>query len=490
MAEQDTCGCENICEMPANTERNNYDLAVIGAGSAGFSASITAAEAGARVLLVGEGTIGGSCVNVGCVPSKALIRAVESIHQANSAARFAGIEASARLSDWPALIRQKDALVAELRQAKYIDLLPQYPSITYREGHAAFIDGKLCIDDAPVKAGKILIATGSSPLIPAIDGLSESGYLTSTEALSLPELPQSLIVIGGGYIGCELAQLFARAGCAVTITCRRRLLPEADEEISQALEEAFAAEGIRVLRGVAYIRAGRKGGMASLSLKAADDELTIMGEHLLITAGRKANTEGLNLQEAGIKTDAKGAIVVDEHMRTSRSNIYAAGDVTGRDQFVYMAAYGAKVAVQNALGTDSPVYDNRAMPAVVFSDPQVATVGLGERAARARGIDVRTSVLPLSAVPRALAARDTRGLIKLIAENRPETPEQGRILGAQIIAPEGADTIQTVALAIAQNLTIADLAAMICPYLTNAEAIKLAAQTFGKDIAKLSCCAG
>ncbi len=490
MADKNDCGCETVCEMPPRTEKDEYDLAVIGAGSAGFSASITAAEAGARVLLIGEGTIGGSCVNVGCVPSKALIRAVESIHQANSAARFAGIEAGARLSDWPALIRQKDALVEELRQAKYIDLLPQYPAITYREGHASFTDGRLHVDGAPVRADKILIATGSSPMIPDINGLEEAGYLTSTEALSLPALPQSLIVIGGGYIGCELAQLFARAGSAVTITCRRRLLPEADEEISQALEEAFADEGIRVLRGVSYLGAGRKGDMASLSLKAAEGELTIMGEHLLITAGRKANTEGLNLPAAGVKTDDKGAVIVDEHMRTSQEGIYAAGDVTGRDQFVYMAAYGARIAVQNALGQDKPVYDNRAMPAVVFSDPQVATVGLGEKAARARGIDVRTSVLPLTAVPRALAARDTRGLIKLIAENRPEAPEQGRILGAQIIAPEGADTIQTAALTISQNLTIADLAAMICPYLTNAEGLKLAAQTFGKDIAKLSCCAG
>lgn len=208
-------------------------------------------------------------------------------------------------------------------------------------------------------------------------------------------------------------------------------------------------------------------------------------ETLLLCAGRHPNTADLGLDLAGIETQANGSIAIDSRMRTSRPGVYAAGDVTGQDQFVYMAAYGAKIAAKNALNGDSLHYDNKAMPAVVFTDPQVATVALTKAQARAAGHDVVTSLLPLEFVPRALAARDTRGLIKLIAEGAGK-----RLLGAHILSPEGADSIQTAALAIRHNMTYVELGEMIFPYLTTVEGLKLAAQTFEKDIAKLSCCAG
>jgi mercuric reductase len=195
--------------------------------------------------------------------------------------------------------------------------------------------------------------------------------------------------------------------------------------------------------------------------------------------------EGLGLEEAGVAQASDGCIRVDDRMRTTRSGVYAAGDVTGHDQFVYMAAYGAKIATKNALNGDSLRYDNTAMPAVVFTDPQVASIGMTEAEARSAGYHTLTSVLPLTAVPRAIAARDTRGLIKLIADERSR-----RLLGAHILAPEGADSIQTAALAIRQGLTVDDLADMIFPYLTTVEGLKLAALAFSKDVAKLSCCAG
>jgi mercuric reductase len=197
------------------------------------------------------------------------------------------------------------------------------------------------------------------------------------------------------------------------------------------------------------------------------------------------NTEHLNLGNAGIENDGRGGIKVDAKMRSSRIGIYAAGDVTGQDQFVYMAAYGAKLAAQNAMNGDSLSYDNSAMPAVVFSDPQVASVGLTEAAAKAQGVDTVTSVLHLEHVPRALAARDTRGLIKLVADKTTK-----KLLGAHIIAPEGADSIQTAVMAIKAGMTYDDLGATIFPYLTTVEGLKLAAQTFEKDVSKLSCCAG
>ena len=466
-------------------QNGHYDLAVIGAGSAGFSAAITAAELGAQVALIGHGMIGGTCVNVGCVPSKALIRASEAIHHANTAPRFAGIAGNARLTDWAALRAKKDELVASLRQAKYIDLLPAYNSVAYLEGKARLGNGGVMVDGKHIDASKIIVATGSHEFVPAIPGIQDVPFLTSTSAFEMESLPDSLIVIGGGYIGCELAQMFARVGVRVTIVFRSRLLPEGEPEISEALAGYFKEEGIIVRRVGAYdgIRASDNGIALSVTIDGAAE--TLEAHRVLLSAGRKASTGGLGLEEVGVALLPNGGIKIDDRMRTTKAGVYAAGDVTGRDQFVYMAAYGAKIAASNALNGDGRSYDNLAMPAVVFTDPQVASVGLTEAAARTQGIDVKTSVLSLDNVPRALAARDTRGLIKLVADRA-----TNKLIGAHIIAPEGADSIQTAALAIKQGMTYADLGDMIFPYLTTVEGLKLAAQTFDMDVSKLSCCAG
>lgn len=475
----------NDCCASKSDNGKGYDLAVIGAGSAGFSAAITAADEGARVALIGHGTIGGTCVNVGCVPSKTLIRATETLHQARTAKRFSGISASARIDDWRAVARQKDDLVAGLRKAKYEDLLPAYNTIAYLEGKARLRDGGVLVGGEPVAAAKIIITTGARPGIPDIPGIAGVSFLTSTTALELTTLPSSLLVIGGGYIGAELAQMFFRAGVAVTLVFRSKLLPEAEPEIGAALQSYFIAEGMSVVTGATYrgIRETSAGMVLDISRDGHPEALE--AERVLIATGRAPNHEGLGLAEHGIELSARGGIAVDAHMRTSREHVYAAGDVTGRDQFVYMAAYGAKLAAKNALNGDSLRYDSSAMPAVVFTDPQVASVGLTEAAARAAGHDVLTSILPLAHVPRALAARDTRGLIKLVADGKTQ-----RLLGAHILAPEGADSIQTAAFAIRHGLSIDDLAEAIFPYLTTVEGLKLAALAFSKDVAKLSCCAG
>ncbi len=463
----------------------DYDLIVVGAGSAGFSASITAAEQGARVALVGEGLIGGTCVNVGCVPSKTMIRAMETVHQARAAGRFDGIGGAVQVDDWRALVAQKDSLVDDLRQAKYIDLLPSYDNIDYLNSRAWFTADGLAVEGADISADRVIIATGSKQQVPDIPGLAAIDYLTSTTALELEILPASMLIAGGGYIGCELAQIFARAGVEVTIVCRRGLLPGGEPEISTALAEVFKDEGINVVAGVRYRNVAVEDGQVVLAMEQYGRARQLVAERLLLATGRSANVEHLSLDAAGVALNGNGGIKIDDRMRTSGPGIYAAGDVTGQDQFVYMAAYGGRIAASNALNGNSLVYDNSAMPAVTFSDPQVATVGLTERAARARGIDVKTSVLPLDAVPRALAARDTRGLIKLVAD-----AQSDQLIGAHIMAPEGGDSIQTAALAIQQGMTTKALGAMIFPYLTTVEGLKLAAQTFDKDISKLSCCAG
>ena len=462
-----------------------FDLVVIGAGSAGFSAAIRGAELGARVALVGLGTIGGTCVNVGCVPSKTLIRATEALHQARGTGRFDGLSGTASVVDWGAVIAQKDDLVADLRRAKYQDLLGAYPLISYRDGPARLAGGGVTVNGEMLTAEKVIIATGGAPALAVIPGIDDVPVLTSTTAMEMERLPASLLVVGGGFIGCELAQMFGRAGVAVTLVTRSRLLPQAEPEIGAALAAVFRGEGLTVIGGMAYRAIRRTPSGVALTVAVAGRDETIAAERVLVTTGRRPNTRDLGLDDVGVALAANGAVEVDAHMRTSRPGTYAAGDVTDRDQFVYMAAYGAKVAADNALRGDTRVYDATAMPWVVFTDPRAAGVGLTEADARARGFEVRTSTLDLAHLPRALAARDTRGLIKLVAETG-----TGRLLGAHVLAPEGGDTIQTAAMAIKGGLSVAALAETIFPYLTTVEGLKLAAQAFDKDVSMLSCCAG
>ena len=465
--------------------KNGYDLAVIGAGSAGFSAAITAAEQGANVALIGHGLIGGTCVNVGCVPSKTMIRAAEALHGARAAQRFPVRAGEANVVDCAGLIAAKDDLVTTLRRKKYADLLPEYNGVAYLEGKARLNGQGVIVDGSTILAGRIIVATGSSPAVPDIPGIAEVPYLTSTTALELQTLPRSLLVIGGGYIGCELAQMFARTGSAVTLLTRRRLLPEAEPEVSAALTGYLQDEGIGIKTGLGYRGIARTGDGVELSVVIDGEEQVIGAEQVLVTTGRSPNTSDLGLTEAGVILAGNGGIVVDDRMRTTKSGVYAAGDVTGRDQFVYMAAYGAKLAAQNALNGDALIYDNTAMPWVTFTDPQVAGVGLTEQAAQAAGFETKTSIVPLDQVPRALAARDTRGLIKLVADQKTD-----RLLGGQILAPEGADSIQTLVLALKHGMTARALGETVFPFLTAVEGLKLAAQSLGKDVAKLSCCAG
>ena len=473
------------CCAPNTKANGRYDVAVVGAGSAGFSAAITAAEQGAQVALIGGGIIGGTCVNVGCVPSKTMIRMAETLHGARAAARFPGVSGDVRINDWAKVIAAKDDLVATLRQKKYIDLLPEYNGVAYLEGVARLNGAGVLLNGQKIKTDKIILAMGSSPALPEITGVADVPYLTSTTALELNDRPRSLLVVGGGYIGCELAQMFARSDTQVTLVARSRLVPGAEPEISEALTGYFEDEGLSIRTGLSYRRIEATESGVELTIERDGRPETISAQYVLFTTGRRPNTAGLGLEEAGIRLRANGGIVVDDRLRTTKPGVYAAGDVTGRDQFVYMAAYGAKLAALNALNSDSFVYDNTAMPWVVFTDPQIAGVGLGEAAAKAAGFKTKASIVPLCQVPRAVAARDTRGLIKLVAD-----AETDRLLGAQILAPEGCDSIQTAVLAIKHGMTAKSLGETIFPYLTTVEGLKLAALGFGKDVTKLSCCAG
>lgn len=467
------------------SEGAEYDLMAIGGGSAAFAAAIKAAELGAKVAIVEKGTIGGTCVNVGCVPSKTLIKAAELRHRCAYPA-FEGLAPCAAPSNWEAVVRQKDELVAALRQEKYIHVAEMYSNIEILHGEARLLGGgKVSIDGCVYTPGKILVVTGSHPWAPPIPGLQEAGYIDSTAALSLELLPESLIVIGGGSIGLELAQLFARFGVNVTIleVAPRIALPE-EPEISEALTTYLAGEGVTVRAGVTVERVERLGGEYRVHAGTNGTAAVYRARQLLVATGRRPSTSGFGLEQTGVRLGKKGEILVNEYLQTDNPDIFAAGDCLGDPMFVYAAAYGGGLAAENALNGASRTYDLSALPRVTFTDPQIASVGLTEGEAKQAGLKTEIALLDLKNVPRALAARNPRGLIKLVAEEG-----TGRLLGAHVLATEAGEVIQEATLAIRLHLRIQDLVETFHPYLTMVEGLRLAALTFKKDVAKLSCCA-
>lgn len=462
-----------------------YDLIIIGGGSAAFAAAIKGAELGARVAIVEGGTIGGTCVNIGCVPSKTLIKAAELCYR-SAYPKFEGLAACPPPSDWQRVVRQKDELVAALREGKYINVMQVYPNITLIKGQARLAGARaVLVNGKSYQPAKIIIATGSRPWAPPIPGLEEAGYLDSTDALSLQALPASLLVIGAGAIGLELGQLFNRFGVRVMILEAGPNVAGGEEpEIGQALTQYLEQEKLRVCTNVKIKRVERAGGQYRVHAEINGKEEVCAAEQLLVATGRRPNTAGIGLEKAGVKLGSRGEVLVNQHLQTTNPDIYAAGDCIGDPMYVYVAAYAGGLAAENALTGAGRIYDLSALPHVIFTDPQVASVGLSEKQARERGLKVKTAVLGLKDVPRAIVARDTRGLIKLIAEAETE-----RLLGAHVLADEAGEVIQEAVLAIRFGLTVKDIVETFHPYLTMVEGLKLAALTFEKEVAKLSCCA-
>jgi len=464
-------------------------VAIIGTGSAAFAAALKAVEEGATVTMIERHEIiGGTCVNVGCVPSKIMIRSAQ-LAQYQRRNPFEGLRAHEPVIDRRALLAQQVARVDQLRDAKYERLLETNESIELVRGSAAFQDAKTLVVTRPngtiqpVTADRFLIATGSAPAIPDIPGLAEVPYWTSTEALFADAIPRHLVVIGSSAVAVEIAQAYRRLGSAVTVLARTRLLSQEDPTLGNELTKAFEAEGIRVFNKTSARRVDFNEGMFTIALNEAAEE-TLTSGALLVAAGRPPNTADLNLAAAGVQTADNGAIVVDDYMRTSAEHIYAAGDCTTQPQFVYVAAAAGTRASINMMGGDAAL-DLSAMPAVIFTDPQVATVGLSEVDAKRAGIRVESRTLDLENVPRALANFDTHGFVKLVIDTRDD-----RLIGAQILAPEAGEMIQSAALAIRNRMTVQELADQLFPYLTMVEGLKLCAQTFFKDVKQLSCCAG
>jgi mercuric reductase len=460
-------------------ENYDIDLAVVGSGGAAMSAAIAARQAGKSAVLIERGILGGTCVNIGCVPSKTLLAAAGVRHSALTTP-FDGVPTSAGPVDLGALVGQKNHLIERLRGAKYADVAAAY-GFEIRPGQARFIDEEtLAVDGQPLRARAYLLATGSSPSVPDVAGLDSVDWLTSTTAMDLDELPESLVVIGGGYVGMEQAQLFSHLGARVSMV--GRLAPRAEPELAEVLAAVFADDGITVVEERATAVARQDGDVVVTTSSGA----RVTGAALLVATGRSGRTDGLNLVAAGVDIDERGFILIDDTQRSSNPRIYAAGDVSGAPQYVYVAAAGGRVAAQNALADGlepGARVDYTGMPAVVFTRPQLASAGLTEEEALARGHACASRILNLSDVPRAMVQYDTRGVIKLISD-----ASTGKVLGFHALADGAGEIMLAATYAIKAGMTVDDMAGTWAPYLTMAESLRIVAGLFRNQM-PTSCCA-
>ncbi len=485
---------------------SHYDLLILGSGSTAFAAATRAKDLGKTAVMVEERTLGGTCVNRGCLPSKNLIAAAKLVYDMRHP-RYSGLTPVEAPVNFPALIAQKDEVIAGYREQHYTSLLADDTQAAQRPNPTQVVTGRATLIDphaAEVTAAdgsvrrltgrQALIATGSHAVIPDLPGLSETPYLTSDlltsqEAAELTELPESLVIIGGGYIALELGQFFARMGAQVTILERSgRILKDYEPEVSSALTQVLRDEGIQALTRATVVSVRGDERQVSVTADVRGQRQELSAAKLLVATGRAPNTGDLGLERVGVQLDERGAVIVDEELRTSAPHIWAAGDVIGGQTESQMATpVGARdggIAASNALTGAHQRVNHRVIPRAIFTDPQVGVVGLTDREANAAGIVCICNSVPLSAVPRAGATRDTRGMVKLVLEAATR-----RVVGTSMVGADAAEVIQIAAMAMRFNATADDLIDQLFVYPTMAEALKIAAISFTRDVWTLSCCA-
>lgn len=466
-----------------------FDLIIIGGGSGAFSAAIKANELGLSTLMVNAGLrLGGTCVNIGCVPSKFLIRAGETAYHSEHS-NFSGIKPNGADINFTELIKEKKNLVDTLQKKKYLDVVSDFKNLKIITGWAEFLDKKTILVNGKDKytAEKIIIATGARTNIPNIEGIEEIDYLTNKTLFDIEEKPLSLTIMGAGYIGLEIAMAYNRLGVKVRIIeFTDRAIRKETEDISWEIQKYMSDEGIEFLPNYRVVKFEKSGTDTILYSKTPENTIAKLIEpgRVVIATGTKPNTDKLVLERIGLKLTVNGNIEVNEELETNIPNIFAIGDCNNTPAYVYTAAYEGKIAIENVFLNKRQKTDYSYLPWVIFTDPQIAGVGLDELQAQKNNIPFEVSKISLSDVPRNIAANDTRGFIKLIRNS-----ETDKLIGARIIAPEGGELAMQLSMAIHYGIPVSELATMMYPYLTLSEGIKLAAITFGKDVSKLSCCA-
>ncbi len=469
-----------------------YDLLILGSGSTAFAAAIKANDLGARVGMVERRTLGGTCANRGCLPSKNLIEAARIVHEA-SHPRYDGLAPADIKVDFATLVRQKDDVVRAYRAKKYA-AVAEGIGVEILTGEARLAGPHaLALDGRTIDAERLLIATGSRPTVPPIPGLDTVPYLTSDlldadEAGRLTDLPESLVVLGGGYVAVELAQLFARLGSQVALVARSGLLRGYEPLLGETLAGVFRSEGIDVLTDTRVERVSSDGGAVAVAVETPAAGRILRAARLLVATGRTPNTDGLDLASAGIDADGDGFVGVDAGLRTNQAHIWAAGDVVGRQHGSQMAtpvgARQGRIVAENALADAGRRFDGSVIPRAIFVDPPIAVVGLTEGEVKATHLPAVTATTPLAYVPRAGAIHRPDGFVKMIASTMDE-----RILGVHVIGESAPEIIHEAAMAMHFGATIKDFVELIHVYPTMAEALKIGAQAFSRDVSKLSCCA-
>jgi dihydrolipoamide dehydrogenase len=452
------------------------NLAILGAGPGGYVAAIRAAQLGAQVVLVEERRIGGVCLNVGCIPSKALLRSAEVFRNLQHAEDF-GLRIEGTVApDWPAVQARKEAAVDRL--VRGVELLLRKAKVEVVRGRGRFVaprtlDVETAGGPVQIKADNVIVATGSRPIQLPLPGMDLPGVLDSTGALALEELPERMLIVGGGVIGLEFADVFDAFGVQVTIVeMLDRLLPQMDEELGRTLGRALKKRKVKVHLNSKVARLDRVDGGLRATVETNKGEITIEADRVLVAVGRRPNVEDLGLEAVGVRVERSG-IPVDARLQTNAPGVYAIGDVTGGPLLAHVASAAGEIAAENALGHPAK-FDLKTVPYCVYTDPEVASVGLTEDQAKEQGYDVKVGRFPLSANGKALTYGESSGFVKVVSET-----EFGEILGLHMVAPHASDLIHEGGLALALEVTLDELVGTIHGHPTLGEAIREAAMEAG-----------
>ncbi len=462
-----------------------YDLIIIGGGAAGFAAAMKANDLKIKTLMVNNDAIGlgGTCVNVGCVPTKYLLNIGDLIYESRKQ-RFEGIKSSISFN-FQKVIEGKNNIINQLQHDKYENVLKKLPNVDLVEGNAKFVsNSEIQVDNQKTfKAKKFIIATGSSSFIPPIKGIDQVDYITNIEALQLKKLPKTMIVLGGGALGVEFAQLFSRFGTKVHLfEMLDSIVPNEEPEISTYLKNYLQDEGIEIYTNANILEIENEGNENVIKVLHNNNESTFKAEQILIATGRKPNTHNLGLEEIGINLGKKGQIIVNEFMKVGE-NIWAAGDVIGEPMYETVAAREGMIAATNALSDEQIKMENRVVPHAIFTNPQVGSVGLTDLQANQMGFDCRCNTIPIGFVPKSKIINEDRGVLKIVINRKTE-----EILGIHILSTNAADLIHEGVMIIKNHMTLDDVINTIHVFPTLSEAIKLTAQSFKRDISVISCC--
>ena len=471
-----------------------FDFVILGSGSTAFAAALRAAELGKTAVMTESRTLGGTCVNRGCLPSKNLIEAARIIWEAQHP-RYPGLQPAKIEFDFKELIRQKDAVIHDYRDRKYNSIVEDADEIKVYNGHAAFVDEHTAAVDGRLLSGDhFLIATGSRPVIPTIEGLDQVPYLTSDllttdEQQELFELPKSLIIVGGGYIALELGQMFHRFGSQVTILERNHtILKNYEPEVSLALAEVLREEGVNLVTEVQVQRVFQEDDETVVVGRRGGAEQRFRAERLLVATGRIPNTDKIGVEKVRVELDERGFVRVSDELQTNIPYVWAAGDVigghTGSQLATPVGAHDGGIAAVNALNGERRKVNHAVVPRTIFTDPQVAVVGLTDAEANAWGHRCWCNTIPVKLVPRAGAIHDTRGIAKMVID-----VDTNKVLGVSLVMRDAGEVIHEAAMGLRLGATIHDFIDLLHVYPTMAEALKIVAISRYKDPEKLSCCA-